>query len=235
MMRGIYAIGNNSYPNDRERLFVHQMGDGFAIVSDFGESSLDRPIAIASALMRHVTTTGTFAAAAIAEGDFADILGIYPEEIFSGNNAAMRIDMGRGVTPGWIEGLIPIPRRTKRVEMGGGSMTLFTVMGTAFIRAYGIGEEAPSGPFLTIAEAQRDRITDSVKSQATSGRKGQSLCSIDWLQYESEHLRHIRRTAGIHVPSFPELQLAIKDYCKHYPSIGDKWSDDLRELLEIEI
>ena len=55
---------------------MHQMGDGFAIVSDFGEATLERPIAISIALMRHVGSTGMFATAAIAEGEFADITGI---------------------------------------------------------------------------------------------------------------------------------------------------------------
>ena len=57
------------------------MGDGFAIVSEFREESLERPIAIAIALMRCVATTGAFAAAAIAEGEHADITGCYPREV----------------------------------------------------------------------------------------------------------------------------------------------------------
>lgn len=56
------------------------MGDAFAIVSEFGEDSLERPIAIASALMRHAVNAGTLASATIAEGDFADISGYYPEQ-----------------------------------------------------------------------------------------------------------------------------------------------------------
>ena len=61
LMLAIYRIGTKVYPNDQKRLLVHQMGDGFAIVSDFGEASLERPIAIAIALMRCVATTGASA------------------------------------------------------------------------------------------------------------------------------------------------------------------------------
>ncbi|MYD67709.1 MAG: hypothetical protein F4241_05000 [Rhodothermaceae bacterium] len=211
IMRGIYAIGRNSYPADPKRFFVHQMGDGFAIVSDFGESSLDRPVAIASALMRHISTSGTFAAAAIAEGDFADIRGIYPQEIFSENYSGRVVNMGQGL-------MIPS-----------------FVMGTAFIRAYGVAKEAPPGPFLTVAGDQRDRLPANVECQITSGRKDKSLWSIDWLRHESEHLVHIQQTAKIHIPSLSELQQAIKGYCKHYSFIGDKWRDHLHGLLDIEV
>ena len=62
LMGAIYRIGSRVYPHEGKRLFVHQMGDGFAIVNDFGEASLERPLGIAAALMRHVASTGTFTA-----------------------------------------------------------------------------------------------------------------------------------------------------------------------------
>ena len=54
LMGAIYRIGTRVYPHEVKRLFVHHLGDGFAIVSDFGEASLERPLGIAAALMRHV-------------------------------------------------------------------------------------------------------------------------------------------------------------------------------------
>lgn len=209
LMRGISAIGSKSYPESPNRLFAHQTGDGFAIVSDFGEPSLDRPIAVA--LMRHVATTGTFAAAAIAEGDFADITGCYPPDIFLEINGKREVDMGMGL------------------------MILSSVMGTAFIRAYRVGSEAPSGPFLTIAEAQNDRIPDSVRRKEVLGRKGKPLRSVDWIRNDSKHLNHIRRTAEIDIPSPSELRSVIEKYCENYPSMRDKWGDNLRSLLDIEV
>ena len=104
-------------------MFVHQMGDGFAIVSDFGEDKLERPIAIAIALMRHVASTGMFASAAIAEGKFSDITGCYPEEVTKN-----------------LDG--------NTVDLGSGLMTCSSVMGTAFIRAYKLHGKPPSGPLL---------------------------------------------------------------------------------------
>src|SRR3546814_9250255 len=43
--------------------------------------ALDRCVAIAVALMRHIATSGCLARAAVAEGDFADYSGCWPKEI----------------------------------------------------------------------------------------------------------------------------------------------------------
>ena len=120
-MDAIYRIGTYVYPDERsetgERLFVHQTGDGFAILSDFHEYSLERPIAIATALMRYVVaSTGNFASASISEGGFADISNCYPEELRRCLNGGSRTNLGSGI------------------------MTLFPVMGTALIRAYKLWE-----------------------------------------------------------------------------------------------
>ena len=123
LMGAIHRVGTWVYPGERERLFVHQMGDGFAIVSDFGERSFERPLGIASALMRHLASTGTFAAAAVAEGEFSDITGCYPEEVM------------KACEDGHV------------VPLSAGLMTLSPVMGTAFIRAHSLHAHAPSGPF----------------------------------------------------------------------------------------
>lgn len=96
LMRAICQIGKKVYPNEGERLFVHQMGDGFAIVSDFGEATLERPIAVAIALMRHVASTGMFATAAIAEGEFSDITGCYPREVTDDRDGDA-VNLGEGL------------------------------------------------------------------------------------------------------------------------------------------
>ena len=159
LMRAIYRIGGKAYPEAPERLFAHQMGDGFAIVSEFGEESLERPIAVAIALMRCVADTGTLAAAAIAEGDHADITGCYPREVMDSS----------------CNGSVPLGR---------GLMTLDRVMGTAFVGAHRLHGDAPSGPFLAVSANHRDRIPVGVTVRSTESRKGESLLSIDWVRVE---------------------------------------------------
>lgn len=211
LMLAIYRIGTRVYPNEGERLFVHQMGDGFAIVSDFGEPSLERPITIAIALMRCVAATGTFAAAAIGEGEHADITGCYPAEVTNGSDD------------------------DRVVKLGAGVMTLSSVMGTAFIRAYRcLNSDAPPGPFLTVSEYHRDRVPAGLPVRATMSRKDAVLLSIDWVRAETVLLTDIQAKAGLSTPAPDALVQAIKDYCVQHEGIGEKWGACLNNLLDIE-
>jgi len=106
LMEGIYRIGVQCYPESPDRIFAHQIGDGFIIVSDFPEESFERPVAIALSLLRHVAHSGRYAKATISDGEFSDILSCYPSSVINAAGSDKRVRMGRGV------------------------MTLFPVMGT---------------------------------------------------------------------------------------------------------
>lgn len=134
LTEGIYLIGSRCYFETPDRIFAHQTGDGFAVVSEFCTSSLATPVAIAIALMRHVATGGCFAKATIAEGGFADISGCYPAVVRNARDANGRVSMGKGV------------------------MTLFPVMGTALINAVALAKVSPSGALLTLHEGAFDRL-----------------------------------------------------------------------------
>ncbi|MDZ7779957.1 MAG: hypothetical protein U5R14_08515 [Gemmatimonadota bacterium] len=54
LMAAIARIGRRVFPKERERLFAHQFGDGFLVVSDYPEENLDRCAAIAIALIRRL-------------------------------------------------------------------------------------------------------------------------------------------------------------------------------------
>ena len=79
LMRAIFRIGRNCYPDEVERICAHQFGDGFIVIGDHHEESLDRCVAIATAIMRHVAANGAYAKAAIHEGELADVQGWYPD------------------------------------------------------------------------------------------------------------------------------------------------------------
>lgn len=208
LMRAIYRIGRRVYPNEGERLFVHHMGDGFAIVSDFGEASLQRPIAIAITLMRSVATTGMFAGAAIAEGEFADISGCYPTEVTE--------DLDDGHVIG----------------LGAGLMTLSSVMGTAFIRAYRLSHDAPPGPLLILPKSCRHRIPAALTIRETTGRKGTPILSIDWIHAEPALFQSVQEQAGLRSVTPPALADALNAYCIQY-SLREKWCE-VWALLESE-
>ena len=211
LMGAIYRIGTRMYPNEGERLFVHHIGDGFAIVSDFGEASFERPLAIASALMRHMASTGTFAAAAIAEGEFSDITGCYPEEIM------------KDCEDGHV------------VRLNAGLMTLSPVMGTAFIRAYRLNDEAPSGPFVIVSEEHGDRVPGGFECRLAEGKGDSKLISVDWMRAECPTVARIQRAASLRAPKSEELVQAIWSYCAEYPSVRRKWSGHLPSLLSVDL
>ena len=211
LMGAIHRIGTRVYPGEGERLFVHHMGDGFAIVSDFGAASFERPLGIATALMRHMASTGTFAAAAVAEGEFSDITGCYPDEVMK--------DCEDG----------------RVVRLNAGLMTLSPVMGTAFIRAYRLNDQAPSGPFVIVSEEHGDRVPGGLERQSAKGKGGGKLISVDWMRAECPTVARIQSVASLRAPKVKELTQAIRDYCAQYPSVRRKWSGHLRTLLSIDV
>lgn len=188
LMLGIYRIGSHVYPEEGSRLFAHQFGDGFIIVSDFAEESLDRCASIAIALMRFVTHSGCFARAAIAEGEFADIAGCHPREI---RNA--RDDWG--------------------VRLGNGLMTLNDVMGTALVNTNKLdASNACRGSLLTIEALSRNRLSDSIILRPISNNP--ELQVIDWIHSSTDELRRIflsfpdaERSPGI-------IATTIEKYCE---------------------
>jgi len=95
LMEGIYLIGSRCYFETPDRIFAHQTGDGFAIVSEFGEASLEVPAAVAIALMRHVSASGRLAKATIAQGDFGNIIGCYPASVRDAGDKNGLVLMGR--------------------------------------------------------------------------------------------------------------------------------------------
>ncbi len=211
LVRAIYRIGKNVYPNNGERLFAHQCGDGFAILSDFGEASLNRPITIAIALMRHVASTGMFAAATVAEGELADIRGCYPEEVTADS------------------------RDDGAVILGDGLMTLFSVMGTAFIRSYRLQSQAPSGPFLMVSECNKERIPADLRVRATKSCNDVGVVSIDWVNAETQILTTVQNKADLYIHTQEALVQKIRDYYEQNESIQEKWADNLSKLLGIDI
>ena len=116
LMEALYKVGSLVFNRESERLFIHQFGDGFAVISDFQEDEPTRPLTICIAIMRHLLKKGVATKAAISAGDFADISGCYPKEVMS-----VATD-GR-----WI-------------KIGDGLMTIVPVMGMALISAHKLAD-----------------------------------------------------------------------------------------------
>ena len=112
LMGALYRVGAKAFPAVPDRLFIHQFGDGFVIVSDFPEATAERPLAVAIAVMRHMIAKGVATKSAISSGDFSDIFGCYPSEVQEAADDHHHVRIGDGI------------------------MTIIPVMGSALISPY---------------------------------------------------------------------------------------------------
>jgi hypothetical protein len=206
LMEGIYNIGCNYFPESPDRLFAHQLGDGFVIVSEFHEDSLDRPISIAISLLRHVASSGRFAKASISEGQFSDIPSCYPSTVTNSLGS------------------------DKRVRIGSGIMTIFPVMGTALIRAFSIGKNSPSGPMLAVAAAETERIPAGLVMHEISS---QDIVLVDWIHSHTELSEKITERAGLRSPTAEKLTEILHNYC-HSQNIKEEWKANVVKYLGVK-
>jgi hypothetical protein len=207
LSEGILRIGQKCFPDTPDRLFAHQTGDGFAIVSEFGAEVLERPLAIAVALMRHVASSGRFAKAALSQGDFADFRGCYPDSIRKAEIINGHLALGHGV------------------------MTLFPVMGTALIRAVKLTESSPSGPLLIVASADQHRIPGDIGVREITES---STLSIDWIHFAFPSADSVSRIAGLNSPTADSLDRSLASYC-HSQELKQEWVTNVRDLLGVPL
>lgn len=194
LMLAIHRIGKNVFPESPDRLFAHQLGDGFLITSDSHEENLGRAVSISILLMKYITRFGVFARVAIAEGDLSGITGCYPDEVMN--------DCDEG---------------TLRSNMGEGLMTIFPVMGTALINAVRIDKiSSKKGPLLIMPSAYKSRLSSSLFVIRDIPDTAISISTIDWIHAEFDGLVEIRDKAKLKYPNPEELESLARNYmAKH--------------------
>jgi hypothetical protein len=195
LMEGIFLIGQEVYPESPERIFAHQLGDGFVIVGEFGGPTLEKPIAIALALLRHLSAGARYARAAVAEGDFADIVQCYPTRVLQAR------------------------RHPNGYFMGGGLMTVTPVMGTALIRAHQVSKASTKGSLLLIRKEDEDRIPEGAVVRELGPR---GYVTVDWIHSEVPLAVQIAARAGLRNPGAHDLERKLLQYCRD--EIGTPWA-----------
>lgn len=143
LMDAVIKVGQKVYPGDPnenywDRIFAHQFGDGFILVSDFEEPDPSRCIAIATSLSRHMLLQGFATKAAISTGSMSDINGCYPD--------AMRY------------------AQNNTLDLGMGLMTSIPVMGTALTKAHKLGGRV-SGNVVVIDVSQFPTVPEVLMSE----------------------------------------------------------------------
>lgn len=202
LMAGIFRIGARAYPEPPQRLFAHQFGDGFLVVSDFHEERLDRAVLVSIALLCHVLASGAVARAAIAEGELSDVVGCYPPEI--------RHQPDRD-----------------HIIFGSGVMTVFPVMGTALIDSVALDKSCPSGPLLAIAPANLSRCPPDVQSHQVD----EKVACLNWLLGEPQGLYELQAASGLKSCSETERRAQLEQYLVDNPGLSEKWKSNSQRYL----
>ena len=204
LMLGIFRVGKIIYPSFPNRLFAHQFGDGFLVVSDSYERSLERCAVIAIALLRHTAATGCFARAAIIEGKMLDINGCYPDEVMQ--------ELHNGC-----------------ISMGEGLMTIIPAMGSALIQGVKLDKMAAKGPLLIVEKEKIDRLpSDLDKTQTIDDG---NIVSINWITYQSTLLSDIQNRANLSSPSSADIQISLRQYCKKNQGSLEEWAGNVNRYL----
>lgn len=204
LMQGIYRIGTRYFPEPPERLFAHQFGDAFLVVSDFHEPSLDRAVLVATALLRHVLACGETAKAAISEGELSGIEGCYPQEIRA-----------------QIE--------SSHISIGAGVMTVTPVLGSALINAVSLMKQAPSGPLLVMSTENAQRLSPGAPVVPLTNNPG--VVSINWLRDEAGDLDALQSAAGFRRHSEVQCGSLLRTYLDSGLSLTAAWKDSARRYL----
>jgi len=198
----IFQIGRKCYSREPDRLFAHQVGDGFYIASDFHESSLDRCAALAIVLMRGMLEAGCVARASIAEGELADYSGCRPP--------AVQAEAARN-------GDIDV------VALGDGLMTLQAIMGQGLINAVALDKLTETkGALVCISQENARRLSPGFVTRALN--PSGTIVAIDWIHSTSPRLEEIVSGAGLNRTAPSELARRLREYVEAQ-ELSARWSE----------
>lgn len=165
LMEALYWVGRSVFAN--ERIFIHQFGDGFVVVSNGPEKTPERLVAMSIAVMRHLIARGVTTKAAISTGDFSDIFGCYPEDIQA------------------------IAEHHRYVTLrAGGLMTIIPVMGSALIAPYKLSD-ARHGAVLLLETGAFDKVPDGIITRS------RSPIMIDWIHSDFPLVKTVCESSGL--------------------------------------
>jgi len=206
LMEGIYKIGSRCLKESPNRIFAHQIGDGFIVLGEFAWESLEEPLSVTVALLRTILMRGGVGKAALHEGQFADIVGCYPKVI-----QEQYARSGGGAFP-----------------LGGGLMTVFPVMGQALIDTNRLISAAPSGALLVIWKKDLTRLPQGVVTECSG-----DLCVLDWIHTSFPHLQQLLKDSALLNPE-PPLMITMLERYLSANKLPEEWIGNTRRYLHLD-
>ncbi len=207
LMEAVHAVGCTTLAMEPDRLFAHQVGDGFIVVPSFGEESLEKPVTLAIVALRHVLAGGGTARAALSTGGFADIQGCYPRHVME---ARLDDDLVLG--------------------MGEGLMTIFPVMGAALINSYRLGSRAPRGALFVADQALAPFLPDWI-NQIPLEDSEQTLV-LDWVHAHDNCIDQMAGAAQLDHLSRDDCDRRLLDYVENCSASGE-WKTNTGTLCRL--
>jgi len=202
LMEGIFRIGTHCYPAPPDRLFAHQFGDAFLVVSDFQEALLDRAALIGIALMRQLLSVGETTKCAMDEGHISDVANCYPDPI--------RKQYNQG-----------------HVDVGAGLMTITPVMGTALIRTAALQKNV-HGPLFVLRKAFAGRLSSSFHLRELPDT---NLLSLNWVRGEPPGLNELQEIAGLSRTVEEDRLDQLRSYIGGSPGLSHDWRENVETYL----
>ncbi len=203
LMGDLYKIGTRIYSDEFNRLFIHQIADGFIIYSHFSDLGLVRPISIATALMQSTALRGGFTRAAISHGKMFDIRSLYHREIID--------NLSDG-----------------RIRLGSGIMNIFTVMGNGLVNSYKLLMTKPKGPRLLLDGDLESRLKD-IKISIID--RYSDHIGIDWIHSEISLVSNILTKIDIQPPSPKNIERIVRNNIASNDKLSIEWKENAERLI----
>jgi hypothetical protein len=202
LMEGIFRIGTHCYAEPPARLFAHQFGDAFLVVSDSHETLFDRAALVGIALMRQLLSVGEATKCAMDEGHISDIANCYPDPI------RKRYNQGH-------------------IDVGAGLMTFTPVMGTALIRTASL-QKRVHGPLFVLRKSLSDRLSTTFR---LSELPDPDLLSLNWVSGEPPGLNKLQEMAGLSHIAEEDRREQLRSYIERNSGLGHEWRENVRTYL----
>jgi len=199
----LYKIGSLVYPQCKDCLYIYQFVDAFLIRPNFPEDNIEKPIAIATVLMRLGILRKYTTKSALSIGELSDIAACYSEEIFK-------------------------KQQNGCISLGNGLMTLTPIMGTAIVKAHSLSENE-SGPLLIVDEELKGYINAST----TTLRIGKVTCInwLSLNNTSADNILKIINPNP--TSEKPDYKKALGEYIKENSNeLTSNWIENAKKLLE---
>lgn len=207
LMEALYKIGSSGFSKAKGRIFMHQLGDGFVVVSEFPEETPETPLSICLGIMRHLIARGVATKAGISGGGFCDVFHEYPSAIQNATEDHRYVPLGD--------------------NSDYGSMTIIPVMGSALTRSYRL-LSCRHGAALLLDTTAFCGLPSGIITRA------KSPSVIDWVHSDFPLVRELCDSSGLKNVGPSEAEICLRTYVKdHRANLSKEWVNSTLESVTL--